>query len=78
MNVAISIILIIISVAMTALVLLQSKGADLGGFLGGGGGEGGVKRTRRGVELVMHRFTIALAATFFILVLVAFFILGGG
>lgn len=77
MEVAVSIILIILSIAMTALVLLQSKGADLGGFLGGGGGEGGVKRTRRGVELVMHRFTIGLAVAFFALVLFGFFLLGG-
>ena len=77
MSAAISIILIVISIALTALVLLQSKGADLGGFLGGGGGEGGVKRTRRGVELVMHRFTIGLSVAFFVLVLIAFFLLGG-
>ena len=77
MATAVSIILIVISVALTALVLLQSKGADLGGFLGGGGGEGGVKRTRRGVELVMHRFTIGLSVAFFVLVLLAFFLLGG-
>ena len=77
MDVALYIILIILSVAGTALVLVQSKGADLGGFLGGGsGGDGGVKRTRRGVEAVMFRVTIWLFTAFFIIVLFAFFVLG--
>ena len=48
-----SIIEIILGVALTALVLLQAKGQDLGGFLGGGG-DSGAFRTRRGVESVLH------------------------
>lgn len=73
MREALSIILIILSVALVVLVLLQSKGADLGGFLGGGSGEGGVRRTRRGVEAVMHRVTIWLSVAFFVVSLAAFF-----
>ena len=30
---------IILAVVLIVLVLLQSKGSDLGGFMGGGGGE---------------------------------------
>jgi len=67
-----SIIVIILGIALTALVLLQSKGQDLGGFLGGGGGDGGAFRTRRGVEVVLHRLTIIIAVLFFIFTLFAF------
>ena len=74
---ALALILIVLSVVMVALVLLQSKGADLGGFLGGGSGDGGVQRTRRGVELLMHNFTKGIATLFFVLVLVTFFVWGG-
>lgn len=67
-----SIIVIILGIAMSALVLLQSKGQDLGGFLGGGGGDGGAFRTRRGVEVVLHRLTIIIAVLFFVFTLLAF------
>ncbi len=67
-----SIIEIILGLALTALVLVQSKGQDLGGFLGGGGGEGGAFRTRRGIEVVLHRLTIIIAVIFFINTLLAF------
>ncbi len=67
-----SVIQIILGVALTALVLIQSKGQDLGGFLGGGGGDGGAFRTRRGVEVVLHRLTIVIAALFFLNAFFAF------
>lgn len=73
MREALSIILCILSIALIALVLLQSKGADLGGFLGGGSGDGGVRRTRRGVEAIMHRLTIWLSVAFFAVAMAAFF-----
>ncbi|WP_374686177.1 preprotein translocase subunit SecG [Promineifilum sp.] len=66
-----SIIVIILAAALTALVLIQSKGQDLGGFLGGGG-ESGAFRTRRGIEVVLHRLTIGIAVLFFISVLLSF------
>jgi preprotein translocase subunit SecG len=72
---ALAVIIIIISITLIVLVLVQSKGADLGGFLGGGGGDG-VQRTRRGVDAAMHRFTIGLAVLFFVIVLIAFFVWG--
>lgn len=67
---------IILAVAMTVLVLLQTKGADLGGFLGGGGDIGGGFRTRRGVEATLHRVTIACAVAFFICTMLTFLALG--
>ncbi|HRQ39498.1 MAG TPA: preprotein translocase subunit SecG [Chloroflexota bacterium] len=67
------IIEIILAVAMTVLVLMQTKGSDLGGFLGGGGGDsGGSFRTRRGIEATMHRITIICAVLFFINTVLAF------
>lgn len=67
-----SIIEIILGMALTALVLIQSKGQDLGGFMGGGGNDGGAFRTRRGIEVVLHRLTIILSTIFFINTLLAF------
>lgn len=62
-----SVIEIILAVALTVLVLMQTKGSDLGGFLGGGGGgdAGGSFRTRRGVEATLHRLTIVVSVLFF-------------
>ena len=67
-----SIIEIILAITLAALVLLQSKGQDLGGFLGGGGGDGGTFRTRRGIEVVLFRLTILVSILFFINTFLAF------
>ena len=47
---------------LIVLVLLQSKGAGLGGFFGGDSST--IYRTRRGLELRMFQFTIAMAVVF--------------
>ena len=52
---------IILSIAVTALVLVTSKGSDLGGFLGGGSDQ---FRTRRGLEASMFRVTIGMFIAF--------------
>ena len=62
---------IILAVTLTVLVLLQTKGSDLGGFFGGGDSSGGF-RTRRGVEATLHRITIFVAIIFFIITLFTF------
>lgn len=68
-----SVIEIVLAAVLTVLVLMQTKGSDLGGFLGGGGGDGsGSFRTRRGVEATMHRFTIVLSVLFFANTILAF------
>ena len=56
------IIQIILSIAMIALVLLQTKGG-LGGLFGG---EGSVFHRRRGVEKTLFHVTIGLSAAFFL------------
>lgn len=63
---------IVLAVSLTVLVLLQTKGADLGGFLGGTGESSGSFRTRRGVEATMHRVTIAAGVLFFVNTVLAF------
>ena len=68
MAVSIQIIQIIISVAIIALCLLQTKGAGLGGIFGG---DGGVYRTRRGIEKTLYQTTIGLALFFFLVSLLS-------
>jgi len=58
--------LIITSVGLIASVILQSKGAGLGGLTGAD--TGGVFTVRRGIERVLFWVTIALAVVFFVLV----------
>ncbi len=63
MVVALQVIQIIISIAIIALVLLQTKGSGLGGIFGG---DGGVYRTRRGIEKTLYQATIGLTVLFFV------------
>ena len=63
MIVALQIVQIILSVTLIALVLLQGKSGGLGGIFGG---DGGVYRTRRGVEKLMFQATIGVAVVFFL------------
>jgi preprotein translocase subunit SecG len=55
--------LIITSIALIASVILQSKGAGLGGLTGGD--SGGVFSARRGIEKTLFRVTIGLSILFF-------------
>ena len=67
-----SVIEIILAVALTVLVLMQTKGSDLGGFLGGGTDLSSGFRTRRGVEATLHKITIITSVAFFICTVLAF------
>jgi preprotein translocase subunit SecG len=66
--------LIITSIALIASVILQSKGAGLGGFMGGD--TGGVFTARRGIEKVLFRVTIGLSVLFFLLAILATVVAG--
>lgn len=68
----INIALIIISALLIVSVILQSKGAGLGGLTGAD--TGSVFTARRGVERTLFRLTIVLSVIFFVLVLVQVFI----
>ena len=72
MVIYLDIALIIISVLLILSVILQSKGAGLGGLTGADAGS--VFTARRGVERTLFWTTIILSAVFFILVLIILFI----
>lgn len=63
MTVYLNIVQIIISIALIALTVMQSKGAGLGRMLGG---DSSIYRTRRGVEKTMFNLTVILAVVFFL------------
>jgi preprotein translocase subunit SecG len=61
--IAFQVVQIIVSIAIIALILLQVKGSGLGNIFGG---EGGIYRTRRGVEKTLYQATIGLVVFFFV------------
>jgi preprotein translocase subunit SecG len=56
---------IVVSILLMVAILLQNKGAGLGGVFGGTGG--GVYMTKRGLEKKLFIATIVLAAIFILL-----------
>ena len=69
MKLYLDIALIITSIALIISVILQSKGAGLGGLTGGD--TGGIFTARRGIEKVLFRVTIILSVVFFSLAIAA-------
>jgi len=59
---------IVLSVALVAAIILQSKSAGLGGLTGAD--TGGVFRARRGVERTLFNVTIGLSVVFFLVAIV--------
>lgn len=55
--------MIITSIALIVSVILQSKGAGLGGLTGGDSGT--IFTARRGVEKTLFRLTIGISVVFF-------------
>ena len=74
MSIYLNIGLIIISISLVASVILQSKGAGLGGLTGGD--TGGVFSARRGIEKVLFRVTIGLSFLFFGLAIASVIVTG--
>ncbi len=70
----INIALIIVSIALITSVVLQSKGAGLGGLTGTDAG--GMFSARRGIEKTLFRVTILFSVLFFALALTAVLIAG--
>ena len=66
--------LILVSVALIASVILQSKGAGLGGLTGAD--SGGVFSARRGIEKTLFKATIVLSVLFFVLALATVMVTG--
>lgn len=65
---------IIISVALTIVILLQTKGGGLGGMFGGT--ESAVYKTRRGVERTLFNVTVGLSIAFFVITILNVIITG--
>jgi len=72
METTIEIGLIITSIALIASVILQSKGAGLGGLTGAESGT--VFSARRGIERTLFYVTIGLSVLFFVLAILAILI----
>jgi preprotein translocase subunit SecG len=70
-----NIALILVAVALVAVIVLQSRGAGLGG-LGGGDYGGTGYHVRRGLERVLFNVTIGLSVAFFVLALLSAVIAG--
>jgi preprotein translocase subunit SecG len=73
-EVYLDIALIITSIALIASVILQSKGAGLGGLTGGD--TGSIFTARRGVEKTLFRVTIGLSILFFVLAVATVIVAG--
>ncbi len=63
---------IVVAILLMIAILMQSKGAGLGGAFGGTGG--GVYLTKRGLEKKLFIATIILAAIFILLSLGALYL----
>ena len=63
MTLYLNIVQIIVSVALIALAVIQSRSAGLGRMFGS---DSPIYRTRRGVEKTVFNVTIVLAVVFFI------------
>lgn len=63
---------IIVAILLTITILLQQRGAGLGSAFGGG--EGNVYSTKRGIEKILFKASIALAILFLISALVNLFV----
>ncbi len=61
---------IVVAILLMVAILMQNRGAGLGGVFGG---SGGVYLTKRGLEKKLFIATIVLAAIFLLLSLAVFF-----
>jgi protein translocase SecG subunit len=59
---ALIIVQIALAVIMTVSILMQNRGSGLSGVFGG---SGGVYRTKRGLEKILHLSTIIFSILFF-------------
>lgn len=64
---------LVVSILLMIAILLQNRGAGVGGVFGGGGG---VYLTKRGLEKKLYSATIVLAVIFVLLSLGVFWVRG--
>ncbi|MCM3124029.1 preprotein translocase subunit SecG [Mesobacillus sp. AQ2] len=68
MHTFLTVLLVIVSLGLIAVVLLQSgKSAGLSGAISGGAEQLFGKQKARGLDLVLHRVTVVLSVLFFVL-----------
>jgi len=65
---------IIISVALTAIILLQTKGGGMGGLFGGT--DTSIHKTRRGLERTLFNITVGLSVAFFVIIILNVIVTG--
>ena len=75
MQVPLNLAMIVVSVALIAVILLQSRGAGLGGLSGGDYGGSGF-HVRRGIERLLFNVTIGLSIVFFTLAILNVILVG--
>ncbi len=66
---------IVIAVALTVVIMLQTKGAALGGVFGRS--DSAVYKTRRGMEKTIFNVTIGLSVVFFVMAILNVMVLPG-
>lgn len=69
MRESLNLAMIVVSIALISVILLQSRGAGLGGLTGGDFGGSGF-HVRRGIERLLFNVTIGLSLLFFVLAVV--------
>ena len=74
MGIYFSIAQIIISIALTVVILFQIRSSGLGGMFGGT--ETAVYKTRRGVERTLFNITVGFAIAFFIITILNVIVTG--
>ena len=74
MKIYLGIAQIIISVALTAIILLQAKGGGMGGVFGGS--DTTIHNTRRGLERTIFNVTVGLSIAFFVITILNVIITG--
>jgi preprotein translocase subunit SecG len=72
-DIALNLVTIIVSIVLTAVILLQTKGSSFSGAFGSGSDS--IQRTRRGFERTLFQFTIMIAVFFVILCIMSSIVL---
>lgn len=75
MELALNLAMIVTSFTLMVVILLQSRGAGLGGLTGGEYGGAGY-HVRRGVERLLFQVTIVLSVVFFALAILNVVLIG--
>ena len=75
MELALNLAMIVTSFTLMVVILLQSRGAGLGGLTGGEYGGAGY-HVRRGVERLLFQVTIVLSVVFFVLAILNVVLIG--